>query len=137
MDAKHLLNHHDLRITDSRVNILSAFLENNYALSEQNIERQLNGNCDRVTIYRTLKTFVDKGLLHKVMDENNGIKYALCTDTCGEEGHRHEHAHFKCQECGGTSCLENVPIQEIKLPDGFTKVESNLLILGICNKCHE
>ena len=124
-----------MRITDSRLDILDVFLTNRQALSEQFIERELNGKCDRVTIYRTLKTYMDKGLLHRVLDEDSAVKFALCPDECDDHGHQHEHAHFKCQMCGNTTCLEHAAIQDVPLPKGYKKLESNLLVLGLCDKC--
>ncbi|TAH16433.1 MAG: transcriptional repressor, partial [Runella slithyformis] len=34
------------------------------------MEELLPNLYDRVTIYRTLKTFVEKGIVHKVLDED-------------------------------------------------------------------
>jgi Fur family ferric uptake transcriptional regulator len=136
MEAGNLLRAHSLRITDVRIMILDLFINNSVALSEQNIEQKLNANCDRVTVYRTLKSFVDKGLVHKVLDEGNIVKYALCGNGCSEQNHRHEHVHFKCNNCGTTVCLENIPIQKVQLPKGFQQDESNLLVLGTCNNCN-
>ena len=135
MTAEQLLQKHKLRTTDIRTTILNLFLNAEQALSEQNIECTLKQNCDRVTIYRSLKSFVEKGILHKVLDEGNVVKYALCGETCHDEDHQHEHVHFKCNTCGATVCFEEIPIQNINLPDGYKKVESNLLVLGICDKC--
>jgi Fur family ferric uptake transcriptional regulator len=130
-----ILQQHQLRVTSSRTDILQMFLESDFALSELHIEKKLGEECDRVTIYRTLKTFLEKGILHKVLDENNVVKYALCRSGCEGGEHQHEHVHFKCQTCGDTSCLNDIPIQDVTLPKGYKKIESNLLILGICKKC--
>jgi Fur family ferric uptake transcriptional regulator len=43
--------------------------------------------------------------------------------------------HFKCNQCGQTTCLETVHIPTIVLPAGFIKQESNLLIQGVCTSC--
>ncbi|WP_020532880.1 Fur family transcriptional regulator [Flexithrix dorotheae] len=136
MNSRELLSHHKLRITNSRCTILDIFMDAEAALSEYNIEKQLEGQCDRVTIYRTLKTFLDNGIVHKVLDEGNIVKYAVCGTDCEPALHNHEHVHFKCQTCGDTICLDNIPIQKIKLPNGYTKEEANLLILGTCVKCN-
>ena len=137
MTAEQLLQKHKLRKTEIRTTILNLFLKAEKALSEQNIECNLTRTCDRVTIYRSLKSFLDKGILHKVLDEGNVVKYALCGNTCNEKDHQHEHVHFKCNACGATVCFEQIPIQKIQLPKGFKKEESNLLVLGICDKCGE
>ncbi len=136
MEAASLLKKYGLRITDIRIIILELFKSSEVALSEQNIEKQLTTTCDRVTVYRTLKSFLDKGLVHKVLDEGNIVKYALCGSHCEEDKHHHEHVHFKCNTCGATICLENIPIQKVNLPEGFEQEESNLLVLGTCKNCN-
>ena len=135
MEAEKLLKKYGLRITDVRIIILDLFRNSDVALSEQDVEKQLTTSCDRVTVYRTLKSFLEKGILHKVLDEGNIVKYALCGTDCNEKMHHHEHVHFKCNACGATICLENIPIQKVKLPDGFEQEESNLLVLGTCKNC--
>ena len=35
---------------------------------------------DRITMYRTLKTFEEKGILHSIKGEGDEAKYALCND---------------------------------------------------------
>lgn len=106
-------------------------------MSHSDVEREIMNLLDRVTVYRTLKSFADKGLIHKVLDDAGTIKYALCNDACSDsEGHHHNHVHFKCTECGQTNCLD-VEIPPITLPDGYRVVEQNLLVQGICGHCVE
>lgn len=136
MDAAsdHLLKTFRLRSTPNRQEILHLFLEKNYALSHNDIEKAVQNSLDRVTVYRTLKTFLDKGLIHKVLDDEGTLKYALCNDTCTTAEHHHDHVHFKCTKCGQTNCL-NVEVPPIKLPKGYKPNEFNLLIQGVCQQC--
>lgn len=129
-----LLRDFQLRSTPGRQEVLQIFLKNAYALSHGDIEREMPLDFDRVTLYRTLKTFLDKGLVHKVLDDEGGLKYALCSNNCTTAGHHHNHVHFKCTICGQTSCLE-VEIPGIKLPKGYKSIETNLLIQGTCQNC--
>ncbi|AZQ62511.1 transcriptional repressor [Flammeovirga pectinis] len=136
--ALQILNDFDLRRTASRISILNIFMGTKIALSENVIEEQLVGICDRATIYRTLKTFIEKGILHRVIDENSLVKYAMCnSDFCTESHHRHEHVHFKCQTCGDTECMDDLPIHPVTLPEGYTALETNYLIVGTCKKCNQ
>jgi len=129
-----ILQRHKLRITDCRKEIIREFLDKQVALAHSDLEESLDSQFDRVTIYRTLKTFVDKDVVHKVLDDSGATKYALCSHE--EEVHNHEHVHFKCEMCGETTCLESINLPSIKLPQGFKKKEMNLLVQGICNKCN-
>lgn len=129
-----ILKDFKLRSTPSRAAILDAFLTHNYALSHSDLEKEVPANFDRVTVYRTLKTFLDRGLIHKVLDDEGGMKYALCNEACTSAHHHHDHVHFKCIQCGQTNCLQ-VEIPEIKLPKGYQAGDVNLLIQGVCGNC--
>ncbi len=132
--SNRLLKNFQLRSTPTRQEVLRLFLKKEHALSHADIESEIAEEIDRVTVYRTLKTFFDRGLIHKVLDDGGGLKYALCSDTCSGANHRHEHVHFKCVQCGQTNCLD-VDIPPVKLPKGYAPKEVNLLIQGVCQHC--
>jgi Fur family transcriptional regulator, ferric uptake regulator len=134
--ATNTLRTHELRHTGCREDILTLFYTHKTALAHGDLETVLRDRYDRVTIYRTLKTFADKGIIHKVLDED-GLRYALCKDTCHDHDHHHDHVHFKCAACGQTTCLDEVLIPTIQLPSGYQKRETNLLIQGTCPKCSQ
>lgn len=124
-----------MSITDSRVQILGLFYNNEGALAHADIEKKTSDKVDRVTIYRTLQTFEEKGLIHSIPTADNSVKYALCKEAC-EEGHHHDnHVHFICDECGKTICLDDVLVPEVKLPKGFEPQQSNMVVNGICGEC--
>lgn len=130
-----LLSDHDLRQTQSREEILGVFFDEDSALSQPDLEKRFKQQFDRVTIYRTISSFVEKGILHKVLDDSGTMKYALCSEACDEHGHDHDHVHFKCDVCGKTSCIENVEIPSLNLPSGYQLKEANLLLQGVCPQC--
>ena len=132
--SNKLLKSFRLRSTPTRLEILHLFLKKDYALSHSDIESEITEEIDRVTVYRTLKTFFDRGLIHKVLDDGGSLKYALCSEACSETRHRHEHVHFKCTQCGQTNCLD-VDIPLVRLPKGYIPKEVNLLIQGTCQNC--
>jgi len=132
--SDRLLKNFKMRSTPSRQEILELFLQKDYALSHGDIDKGIGNALDRVTVYRTLKTFLDKGLIHKVLDDEGSLKYALCNDACTTKGHHHDHVHFKCTKCGQTSCLD-VEIPGVRLPKGYKTEEINLLIQGVCDRC--
>ena len=131
------LKKHHLSITDSRKKILSFFLETISALSHADIEKKSSTEFDRVTIYRTLQTFVDKGIIHTIPTTDNSILYALCKDDCVAGHHHDDHIHFICDHCGSTYCLDHVTIPKVKLPKGFAVIQTNLVVNGVCNKCEQ
>lgn len=133
--TKTLLKAHNLRLTDCREEILRAFQADESAKSHSDLENQFGEQFDRVTIYRTLKTFMDKGLIHKILDDDGGSKYAICRSTCTDQSHNHNHVHFKCSVCHDTTCVESVDIPTFSLPEGYAPEEVNMLVLGVCPKC--
>jgi Fur family ferric uptake transcriptional regulator len=131
-----LLKHHNLRNTPCRTEVLKVFTKNTHALSHADIEKKVGKNFDRVTIYRTLSSFLENGLVHKVLDNEGGIKYALCNHEHEEHGlHSENHIHFKCRKCLQTQCLDHFAIPNFTLPKNYKVEEINLLVEGICQKC--
>jgi len=133
--SETLLKGFKLRSTPNRQEILHLFLNKSHALSHGDIEKEIDNSLDRVTVYRTLKTFLDKGLIHKVLDDEGSLKYALCNEACTTAEHHHDHVHFKCTKCGQTNCL-NIEVPSVRLPKGYKADAVNLLIQGICERCN-
>lgn len=131
---EEILSKHKLRKTNVRVGVLHAFLENAFALTHNEIENQFD-YIDRITLYRTLKTFEEKGIIHLAPDGTDTNKYALCNKECNEHSHNDYHAHFSCKTCNTTICLEEVTIPNIKIPSGFVLENSNIILTGKCQKC--
>lgn len=129
-----LLRRAHLRVTPARLQVLRTFLAHPHALPHSELEHLVT-DCDRVTLYRTLTTFTERGLLHKVPDDSGVTKYALCSEGCGESHHHDDHVHFKCSVCGQTLCLENTHLPRVTLPPGYEAQEVSLLVQGICQTC--
>lgn len=133
--VKEILRNNNLSITASREKILNLFLDQKGALAHGDIEKKAGEKFDRVTVYRTLQTFVDKGIIHIIPTTDNSIRYALCKDDC-KEGHHHDHhVHFVCKQCNITYCLDDVVTPELKLPKGYTATHIEVVAEGICKNC--
>lgn len=132
----HILKHNQLSVTDSRKRILELFLSSAGALAHGDIEKKTGEKFDRVTIYRTLQVFMEKGIVHTIPTADNSVQYALCKADCTEGHHHDNHVHFKCSSCGNTVCLEGVVIPEVKLPKGFEPEEVQMVVTGLCKECH-
>ena len=91
---------------------------------------------ERTTLYRTLKTFENNGLVHKIDDGSGIAKFALCEEQCNCELETDLHLHFHCTNCNETQCLTEQKIPHINLPPGFKATDANLVVKGICNKCN-
>lgn len=130
-----ILRRRHLSVTDSRRKILSLFLNTFDALTHGDIESKAGEKFDRVTVYRTLQTFVDKGIIHTIPTSDNSVRYALCKDC--EEGHHHDdHVHFICSQCNRTICLDDTVSPQIDVPKGYKVENVQVLINGICKDCN-
>lgn len=133
MDALHIIKNSGLRLTSSRQKIITILIKSQTALSEIDLEKQLT-SCDRTTIYRTLNTLLENGIVHKLIDTDGSNKYVL--NRSWESSHP-DHIHFKCNECGIVECLENLSDQQLKLPEGYKKLYINFVVVGVCDHCNE
>ena len=136
-EVNDILRRTQLSVTDSRKSILDLFLHSNGALAHADIEKQTGEKFDRVTVYRTLQAFMEKGIIHTIPTSDNSIRYALCKDDCTEGHHHDNHVHFLCNVCGRTTCLDSVTVPEVKLPKGFRPMDSQMIVSGICGQCQQ
>ncbi|MFT3936773.1 MAG: transcriptional repressor [Chitinophagaceae bacterium] len=134
---QQLLKSNQLSVTDSRTKILELFLQQQGALAHADIEKKSGTNFDRVTVYRTLQTFVEKGIIHTIPTADNSILYALCKDACTEGHHHDHHVHFVCSKCSNTVCLADITVPDIQLPPGYQSTQVEVVVNGICKDCKQ
>lgn len=130
-----ILKNNQLSITGSRKKILELFLDSRGALAHGDIEKKIGEKIDRVTVYRTLQVFLEKGIIHTIPTSDNNIRYALCKNDCSQGHHHDNHVHFVCSACGNTSCLADVTIPKVKLPIGFEAEDYQMVVNGVCKDC--
>ncbi|HVT84809.1 MAG TPA: transcriptional repressor [Chitinophagaceae bacterium] len=133
--VEDILRRNHLSVTGSRKKILGLFISHNGALAHGDIERNAGEKFDRVTVYRTLQAFVEKGIIHTIPTADNSVRYALCKDSCSEGHHRDHHIHFVCSNCGNTYCLDDIVTPDIRLPRGYTADRVEVVAEGICGHC--
>ncbi|MDN5205641.1 transcriptional repressor [Fulvivirgaceae bacterium BMA10] len=134
--TQELLEKHGLKKTRIRLDVLRQFINYDFALSHQDLENKLDKKYDRVTLYRTLNSFEENGLIHKVPDENNVSRFALCHADCSALNHQDHHVHFICNACHHTYCLDDIAVPKVDLPDTFSIARMELTVNGICNQCN-
>ena len=131
---ERLLEKHQLKKTGPRLRVLSMMADKDTATSQPDLENLIN-DVDRVTLYRILNVFEEKGLIHKVFDLNGTANYAICSPECGEHLHRDEHLHFNCTQCNNVYCLNELDLPVFNLPPGFKIHGFTLYASGLCPKC--
>ncbi len=130
-----ILKRNHLSVTDGRKKILELFLQTKGAISHGDIEKRHGSLLDRVTIYRTLHSFEEKGIIHSIPTSDNSIRYAMCKDHCSEGHHHDNHVHFICIKCGKTICVDEVSVPNVQLPVGFKPAKVEMVISGECTNC--
>ncbi len=129
-EALHTRN---LKVTNNRIEVLNAIEEYDKAIPYSKIQKQVD-SIDRVTLYRTLNSLIESGLIHKVSVENDETFYAICSQQCTTKEHNHQHVHFKCTICNEVSCVQSNSIETLNLP-GY-KIESfEIQAKGVCYSC--
>ncbi|MES2416685.1 MAG: transcriptional repressor [Bacteroidota bacterium] len=129
------LNEKKITPTAMRLVVLDFLLKQSSALSLTDLEVGLD-KTDRVTLFRTIRTFEEHGLVHRIEDGSGTTKFALCAPGCGIEGHHDLHIHFYCTQCKETHCLPKTQIPEVDLPDLYLVEERELIVKGVCASCN-
>jgi Fur family transcriptional regulator, ferric uptake regulator len=132
-----ILKESNLSLTERRRKILELFLKSNYALVHAEIENELHGIIDRVTVYRTLQSFLKKGLIHLIPTTDNSIKYALTKQEQHQKNIQAKHVHFVCTNCNKTTCLDHTTMPHVKLPGDYKAEINEMIITGICGECNK
>ena len=130
---KELLQKRGLKATKTRVDLLTKMHRYGSAMSHSTIQKKM-GPIDRVTLYRTLESLKENGIIHIAFQENNETYYAICGNSCDENHHQHEHVHFKCTKCNTVTCEKLISKIEVSLPNYLIdKISVN--IEGLCQIC--
>lgn len=131
MEPKDILSQHHLKRTSCREGIIEVIMHSEKALSEPEIRERLAGNYDRTTFYRSFKTLEESSIVHKIVVDNQLVKYALDISVT----HNKKHAHFYCTRCNTVRCLNEVEVEMPQLPDGYSSTEIEVVIKGVCKNC--
>ena len=132
--VEDILQTHKLKNTRLRKAVLSLLMQSDKGLSHQDISKTIDVEFDRVTLFRTLHSFEENGILHKIIDPNGTAKYAYTLPNQATQ--EVSHAHFICLKCEEVFCLKDVfPLQDVKVPKGFSKKAIDVQVKGFCQKC--
>jgi Fur family transcriptional regulator, ferric uptake regulator len=131
--AQRMLRQAKLYCTESRVAILRVLLEAARPLRQDQIAPQLrNRTLNKVTVYRTLDSLVDAGLVHRAFTHDRAWHFELahhCTE-------KQCHPHFTCTSCGVTHCLMDISVPMARIADkGFVVSRQQVRLEGLCPAC--
>lgn len=131
-DITNKLKNNNIRLSHQRLKVLE-YLDRNRV--HPTVEQIYNGLYDEIptlsktTIYNTLNTLTEVGLVRSITIEDNEVRYDIRTDA---------HGHFKCKTCGKIYDFEvNLDSCEIKGLNGFRIHTRDMYFSGVCPKCME
>lgn len=120
------------RNTPSKQAVLNILTASKTALSQEDIEQEVKGTMDRVTVYRVLNSFCEDGYVHRILSDDGKHYFAICLN-CKEHQHKHDHFHFRCLKCQKVECLKEEV--QVKIPEGYLLQNVNCLLTGYCRNC--
>lgn len=137
MDTDEFLRAQGLRKTPVRVGVVDVLSKSGRPMSVPQILGKLKG-VDSVTVYRTLNTFVEKGLVHRVKSEDRSWLFAMGP---AQKAHEHKHPHFVCENCGKVECLAGSVIPDafvanLGVKKDYSVTYSEVVLHGMCPACH-
>jgi len=131
---ENLLRCKKINETPFRKDVLAIFSKYNNAISLSIIEKELV-NYNRITLYRTIKIFLLKGIIHEITISGTEKKYAICQKECNTITHHHQHIHFKCNKCSIIFCVDVDEFPKVVLPK--YKIEQlEIQASGLCKNCN-
>lgn len=129
--AEQMLRSAGLKVTRPRLRVVGHLMQCAQGHTLNELAQILNETCDRVTVYRTLKTLEQGEVVHSISDKG-ATRYKL-TGGCSHE-EEHEHIHFRCENCGDIMCIDETPSIP-KLPGGYLLQKAELMLRGRCARC--
>ncbi len=118
-----------VRRSQSRLDVLSLLMGAEAALSHTDLMDALPVGTDRVTVYRTLQTLQDAGLVHMVNTHERGARFAASVRLPGQ------HAHLLCNDCGQVACVEEPAAVPLKEKKGWRIRRRQTVYYGTCPQC--
>lgn len=126
------LKNKNIRLSHQRLKVLE-YLDSHRI--HPTVEQIYHGLSDEIptlsktTIYNTLNTLIEAGLVRSITIEDNEVRYDIRTDV---------HGHFKCKVCGNIYDFEvNEDSFEVNGLNGFEIHTRDVYFSGICPKCTE
>lgn len=126
-----------LRRTPVRAGVIDILQAAKAPLAAADILAKLPPRTDVVTLYRTLTTFVNKKIVHRVHGDHNVWLFAMGDP---ERTTPHRHPHFVCESCGKVECLHDalLPanfIQTLGVPNKYKIRYPEVVLHGRCPRC--
>jgi Fur family ferric uptake transcriptional regulator/Fur family zinc uptake transcriptional regulator len=121
-----------LKVTPPRLEVFGCLLEAGRPLSHAEIQSGLP-DLDRVTLYRTLSSFVGADIAHQVQGLDG--MWRFCAHHREGVGCPGNHPHFLCASCGAMTCLTDQSLPRVEVGPGFEVSGKQFVAYGLCVDC--
>ena len=128
---KQLLEQKGLKKTKVRITLLQHFMSIEHAQSYNDLQAALVNEVDKSTLYRSLASFEQAGIIHSINDHSGLTKYAFGQPS--SQGN--EHAHFVCEHCEMVYCMGKLAPLDLNVPMGFKTNKVQAILKGVCSDC--
>lgn len=93
--------------------------------------RKRGGGIGLTTVYRTLQSLSEAGMIDVLRTDSGEAIYRRCSD--------HHHHHLVCRNCGYTVEIEGPAVERwadtIASSNGFSDISHTVEIVGTCGTC--
>lgn len=125
-----------IHITRCRIAVFKMFYHHNEALPTSYINKYFSGSIDRISVYRALKTFIQKGILLRIPNTEGEIRYMLSHNKKdGSAIGKTQLAYLVCTSCEKMKLLDESVFQQFTLPENLCVKHCHVLLEGVCTKC--
>lgn len=131
-DLSKELKNKNIRLSHQRLKVLEYVANHRCHPTVEQIYNDLHKEIptlSKTTVYNTLNTLIEAGLVKLITIEDNETRYDIITDN---------HGHFKCESCGAIYDFEiNIDSFDSEDLNGFKINNKDVYFKGICSKCIE
>jgi len=115
--SRKILTEHSVSITNPRILVLEALLEEGNPITIDELQSKLEGNVAKSTLYRVLNDLKKINILNEFTSPDNSTVVELIL-----EDHSHHH-HLFCSDCGEVIDVELSEEFELMLTKEIEKVQ--------------
>jgi Fur family peroxide stress response transcriptional regulator len=124
---------HNLNITPQRVAIYQELIKSKNHPDSEDIFKKIKNTFSEIsldTVYRTLSTFAEIGLIHLVEGYGEAKRY---------DPDINNHHHFRCRQCNKIVDFHDESYNSLRVPRLFQKnfkvTNVKIILEGTCDEC--
>jgi Fur family ferric uptake transcriptional regulator len=130
------LKEHQVHLTQNRIAVFKLLTESKTALSVCTIMKQSESLLDRISVYRALKYFSQKGIVEIVPNNKGNASYILASINKNiVKRKNNKSAYFVCSSCQQTEIILEPIVVNLNSLTKHRIRNYKLIIEGLCTGC--